>query len=157
MKNKNKFELSHVVLYAKGWYQKTDDIFRDLRFALTLDDYSGEFFKDKEIIYKLLSECEKLDGYRFKLSTIYNKIQPRNTAMYGYNHNLDQNIYGVYENIHENVYDFNLAILYYIISELRFIDKDSWNTVKPIYGKGLSKPKDITNKQVDEMFKVKDK
>ena len=36
----NIFKLSHVVLYAKGWYQKSDDIWKDLKKILNLDDYS---------------------------------------------------------------------------------------------------------------------
>lgn len=151
-----KFELSHVVLYTKKWYHATDDIFRDLRFALTIDGYSGEYFKDLDIIYKLLSECEKLDGHKFKMSTLYNNIQPYNTFMFGYTHNQTPEYVRNTNNIedYQNDYDFNLAILYYIISSLRFIDTNSWIHVHPIYGKGLSKPHRIKTEDVNEMFKT---
>ena len=36
-----KFKLSHTILYAKGWYLKTDDIWGDLERVLLLDDYSA--------------------------------------------------------------------------------------------------------------------
>jgi hypothetical protein len=36
----SKFELTNVVLYAKGWYLKSDDIWEDLKNILKLDNYT---------------------------------------------------------------------------------------------------------------------
>ena len=35
-----KFKLTNVVLYAKGWYKKSDDIWEDLKKILELDNYT---------------------------------------------------------------------------------------------------------------------
>lgn len=35
----NKFKLANVVLYAKGWYLRTNDIWADLTKILELDGY----------------------------------------------------------------------------------------------------------------------
>jgi len=34
MELKTQFYLSHVALYAKGWYKKTENIFEDLKHIL---------------------------------------------------------------------------------------------------------------------------
>jgi hypothetical protein len=40
MIDNTKFKLTHVVLYAKGWYNSSDDIYADLKEILKLDDYT---------------------------------------------------------------------------------------------------------------------
>lgn len=156
---KGKFTLQHVVLYAKGWYHHTDDIYRDLRFALTLDDYSGEFFSDKDIIRKLLYECENLsDDNRFKLGQIYMEIQPDRTLMHGYLHDQIPKYIRNDRFNYDEPYDFNKAILMYILSSLRFIKSgEQWDAIAPVYGQGLGKPYKIKKHRVDEMFnKIKE-
>lgn len=149
---KKKFDLSHVVLYAKGWYHKTDDIFRDLRFALTLDDYSGEFFSKKDIVRKLLRDCSELSSNVFSMDQIYCGIQKNQTHMKGYVHNESPKY--VLEKYDKELdeYDMDIAIVKYLIGELKFIKKEEWKAAKPIYGKGLGKPYHIKKPRVEEMF-----
>lgn len=147
-----KFKLSHVVLYAKGWYHQTDDIWRDLRFALTLDDYSGEFFSKKDIVRKLLRDCSELSSNAFSMDQIYCGIQKNQTHMKGYIHK-ESPAYIVENNDKElDEYDMDVAIVKYLIAELRFIKSDEWEAAKPIYGKGLGKPYNIKKSRVEEMF-----
>lgn len=147
----NKFRLCHVVLYAKGWYHKTDDIFRDLRFALNLDGYSGDHFSNDDIVYMLLSECDQIKKTSFKTSEIYFKIRPRETYLYGYIHNQSPDYFKRPTEYKD--YDFNLAIIYYILSKLRFLNKSEWVIdVGPIYGKGLGKPYRIKKSEIEEIF-----
>jgi hypothetical protein len=151
-----KFKLSHIVLYAKGWYHQTDDIFRDLRFALTLDDYSGEFFSDKDIVRKLLQDCGEIDKTHFTMDQIYCGIQKNKTFMSGYVHK-DSPIY-VTENYKDkpilNEYDMDIAIVMYLLSGLKFLNNDEWEQTKPIYGKGLGKPYHLKATKVKEHFDV---
>lgn len=35
------FELQHVALYAKGWYRRTEDFYKDLALMLEMDGYPG--------------------------------------------------------------------------------------------------------------------
>lgn len=149
---KNKFDLTHVVLYAKGWYHKTDDIWRDLRFALTLDDYMSEFFSKKDIVRKLLIECSKLNSNAFSMAQIYCGIQKNQTHMKGYVHK-ESPVYVLENNDKEpDEYDMDIAIIKYLIGELAFIKKEEWEPTKPTYGKGLGKPYKIKKPRVEKMF-----
>jgi len=47
----NKFKLTNVVLYAKGWYLRTNDIWADLTKILELDGYSPQ---NKWDIYNII-------------------------------------------------------------------------------------------------------
>ena len=38
---KEPFRLQHVALYAKGWYKRTDDLYKDLGLMLEKDGYPG--------------------------------------------------------------------------------------------------------------------
>jgi hypothetical protein len=59
MEQKNVFELSHVVLWLKGWYDHTEDKWKDLATMLNLDGHPG--YKSKEDITRCLvyyyNEC----------------------------------------------------------------------------------------------------
>lgn len=151
-----KFKLSHVALYAKGWYHATDNIWRDLRFALTLDGYSGEFFKNKDIVRKLLQECSELNKTVFTMDQIYIGIQKLETFKYGYIHkdspsycfiNMQQKDI---DNLPE--YDNDMAFVKYLISNIRFLTNNEWEVVKPKYGNKLGKPYCINKKDVEDLF-----
>ena len=53
------FPLTNVVLYAKGWYKTTDNIWEDLKKILELDDYTP--FSNNDIYSILISSFEKFD------------------------------------------------------------------------------------------------
>ena len=151
---KKKFNLSNVVLYAKGWYHKTDDVFRDLRFALTLDGYSGEFFTEKDIVRKLLQDCGELSSNVFSMDQIYCGIQKNQTHMKGYVHK-DSPVYVTETHKDKpilNEYDVDIAIVKYLLAGLQSLKKEEWEPAKPTYGKGLGKPYNIKKTKVEEMF-----
>ena len=52
MEQKNVFELSHVVLWLKGWYDHTEDKWKDLATMLNLDGHPG--YKSKGDITRCL-------------------------------------------------------------------------------------------------------
>ena len=56
----NKLKLSHTILYAKGWYEWSDDIIKDLTKTLEADGYS--VFTPWDIRNILLSTIDKLDN-----------------------------------------------------------------------------------------------
>jgi hypothetical protein len=149
----SKIKLSHVVLYAKGWYHGTDNIIRDLQFALTLDGYSGEFFKKRDLANKLVESCSALSSEitHFKTTQILNGIRPELSYLVGYYHNSSPD-WCTRDEWRKGDYDYDLAIIHYCLSGLRFLDKERWNSTKPIYGKGLGKPYRIKKKDVEEMF-----
>lgn len=65
-KMKNQFYLAHVVLYAKRWYNWTEDFYGDLSRMLELDGYPGYYKHDRDGIARQLKYayekwCEFLD------------------------------------------------------------------------------------------------
>ena len=58
-KMKEQFYLAHVVLYAKRWYEWTEDIYNDLSKMLALDGYTGYSKYEREGIARRL-----LNAYR---------------------------------------------------------------------------------------------
>lgn len=148
-----KITLSHTVLYAKGWYHSTDDIVRDLKFALSLDDYSGEFFKKGDIANMLIRQCSKLSDkiHHFQTTEILNGIRPEFSWKTGYYHNSSPDWF-TRDEWRKGDYDYDLAIIHYCLSGLRFLEKDYWNKVRPAYGKGLGKPYRIKKEQIKEFF-----
>jgi hypothetical protein len=149
----SKIKLSHVVLYAKGWYHSTDNIVRDLQFALTLDGYSGEFFNKGNLANILVESCSALSNeiFHFKTTEILNGIRPEFSYKTGYYHNSSPD-WCTRDEWRKGDYDYDLAIINYCLSGLRFLDKERWNPIKPTYGKGLGKPYRIKKKDVEEMF-----
>ena len=56
-----KIDLMHVVLYAKYWYQRTDNVYDDLRLMMKLDGYYYLNY-EKDIFNKLLIFYSRLVG-----------------------------------------------------------------------------------------------
>jgi len=141
------------MLYAKGWYKSTDDIIRDLQFSLTLDGFSGELFSKGDIANFLIEKCSKLSGecFHFEITQVLNGIRPEYTWKTGYYHNESPNIF-TKDEWRECDYDYDLAIIKYCLSGLRFLETEKWIPVKPTYGKGLGKPYKIKSSQIEEMF-----
>lgn len=134
----NKFKLGHVVLYAKDWYQKSDDIWADLKQMLIYDDYTP--FTNNDIFNIITARIDDVDlGNQFKLSSIFSGIHPRECWYYGY------------ECTKEN-YDVQLAFLHYILSVLKYLSKDQYEFKIPKYDKTTPRPKDIELKTVIKFF-----
>lgn len=123
-------QLGHTVLYAKGWYRKSDNRYDDLRATLGADGYSTEFFTDKDIVRCLLYMFEKckFDSASCELSNF---------------------VMSVIGDSEEETYD---KIIVQILSKFRFLGKNDWNHGAPDYNKVLPLSGDQTLDGVREMF-----
>jgi hypothetical protein len=143
-----KFKLTNVVLYAKGWYLQTDDIWDDLKKILVLDDYTP--FNKMDIYSIILNAVQESNIYRWtELTQILNGVHPANCWKYGYYVKENESWAGKDVKIHD--YDLPTAFIYYVLSNLRFIGNKYWTPKMPRvtkYPKGV----DITIKKLYEHF-----
>lgn len=146
-----KFKLTNVVLYAKGWYKKTDNIWEDLRKILELDDYTP--FDKMDVYSIILSRFQESNIYRItELKEVLNGIHPNNCWKYGYYTKESEQWAGKGAKIHE--YDMPTAFVYYVLSSLRFIDNKFWNPQMPKVTK-YPKADHITIRSLYEHFNKK--
>lgn len=131
------FTLSHVCLYAKGWYVKTNDIFEDLKKFLQLDDYSP--FDKSDVLSILIHRYE--DIVDIDLLGFLSDIHKDNCWKIGYPNNLE--------------YDYYTAIIYKILSDIRFLESKYVKWKCPKYSKQNPRPKNIELKTVIERFNHK--
>ena len=145
----NKFKLTNLVLYAKGWYLKTDDIWVDLIKILELDDYTPF---DKMDVYNIITGAvQNSNIYRWtELREVLDGIHPKNCWKHGYyvkdNHGWSNKPINELPD-----YDMPTAFIYYVISNLRFMENTRWNVKFPKYSK-YPKPKHITINQLYSVF-----
>lgn len=141
-----KFKLQHVVLYAKNWYHKSDNLIEDLKKCLTGDNYSGEFFTKNDVLRVIVNQFEKLPYNQDRgLIAILNETKPQNCWKYGYytkQHPVNFNPNDLPE------YDFDTACLYYILSVLRFMDSKEWIPCVPNFDKVLPRASHITDENL---------
>lgn len=130
----NKFTLSHVVLYAKGWYQESNDVWEDLKKVLELDNYTP--FTENDILFIIISNFQ--DAY----------LGNSNNCLFNVIAGIENNMI-IYEN------NYRLALINYIITSLRFTESKYYTTVVPKYSKELRRPKHITVKSVIDCFNIK--
>lgn len=78
-----KFKLTNVVLYAKGWYKQSNDIWEDLKKILELDDYTP--FTKMDVYSIILTAFQNSNIYRItELKEVLNGIHPLNCWKVGY-------------------------------------------------------------------------
>jgi hypothetical protein len=146
----NMFRLTNVVLYAKGWYKKTDDVWQDLIKILELDNYTPY---DKMDVYSIIiSAFQNSNIYRItEIKEVLNGIHPNNCWKYGYYVKANSQ-WSNGKTINELPdYDMPTAFIYYVLSNLRFIDNNQWNPKLPKYKK-YPKSKDITISKLYDLF-----
>ena len=148
MKTK-KFKLSHVVLYAKGWYLRTEDKWEDLKKILELDGYTP--FSNGHVYSILVRAFGGFDFRATELSEILIGIHPYECWKYGY---YTKNCTWLASHETLPTYKMEDAILHYILSTLQELNDNRWNKVIPKY-KLYPKPYDIELKQVINVFKNK--
>lgn len=145
-----KINLTHVVLYSKGFYHYSDSIWEDMKKCLSLDNYNGEYMSNNDILYVII---ENLDILRFKskVSTInlLSGIHPSNTDKFGYitNSSLFKKEGVVYPD-----YNYEEAILKYCLSVFRYLKKDEWDLGRPDFDNCLPKCNRISMEDVENMF-----
>ena len=124
-----KFELTNVVLYAKGWYLHSDDVWEDLKKILNLDDYTP--YTRGDVYSILVNAVQESKIYRWTdLREVLNGIHPSNCWKFGYyvkeNHNWSNQPKEELPN-----YELETAFVFYLLSNLRFIDSKNWNPQMP--------------------------
>ena len=113
------FKLSHVVLYAKGWYVESDDIWSDLKQMLEYDNYTPFSNRDVFRIITNMFGKSNLDSNCNNLLETLIGIQPAECWKYGYE-------------CTKETYDMSTAVMYYILSSIRFID-DKYRALKILW------------------------
>ncbi len=149
----NKFKLTNLVLYAKGWYLKSDDIWQDLIKILELDNYTP--FDKLDVYSIIISAVQESKLYRWtELKEVLNGIHPLNCWKYGYYTN--SNCDWIKESKTFPEYDMPTAFIYYTLSNLRFIDNTQWNPQMPKYKKYPKSEKITINKLYNHFGKKKE-
>lgn len=128
-----KFLLTHTILYAKGWYAKSNDVFVDLKNILKLDNYTP--FTDIDVYRILLSSLEEFIHPNLgwvKVSSILYGIHPIVCWKYGYYvEGTDMDF--VPKNKKLEQYDMQKAFVYYLLNNLRYLEKEYWNVKIPAW------------------------
>jgi len=152
---KKQFKLSHLALYAKGWYKKTDDIWADLLKILELDNYTPFTKNDVFIIILGCFDRAEFDSNCNELRKVLEGIHPSNCWKVGYYTKGTSWFKGTQEEKDSlPEYDMPTAFIYYVISSLRFIESNNWILVTPKYTK-YPKARHITTKAVIDAFNKK--
>lgn len=149
MQIKDKFKLSHVALYAKGFYKRTDNVFEDLLEILKLDDYTP--FDKRDVTIILMNGYQKC--FDVDLINFISDIQDGNTWKVGY---ITKNS-PFYKNAVIKEYDMLEACVYKILSDVRFLTKDQFLVKFPKYSKKNPRPETIEIKKLYEFFVEKQK
>jgi len=148
MKIKNKFPLSHVTLYSKGWYNHSENIIFDLIKILELDNYSP--FDQRDVVSIIMHRYE--ESFDIDMVNFINDIHPFNCWKVGYYTNR-------YEWVkdHQTLpeYDIYTAIIYKILSDIRFLTNTEWEIKLPKYSKENKRPENITIPRLIELSLLK--
>lgn len=143
----NKFKLTHVALYAKGWYKQTDNVWEDLIGILKLDDYTPF---DRSDVYSIIINSFQNSNLS-SLREVLMGITPDNC--WKVNYYTKGNVEWLKEKSKENLpeYEMETAFIYYVLSNLRFIDNTQWEIGLPKYTE-YPKARHITIKKVYDTF-----
>lgn len=140
------FPLTNLVLYAKGWYEKTDDIWDDLKKILELDNYSP--FTKGDVYSIILARFSEFECRQSELREVLLGIHPFECWKSGY---YTKNSTWVKDSEKLPEYDMPTAFIKYVLSSLMMIDNTQWNPQTPKYTK-FPRPAHITINRVYEMF-----
>lgn len=145
------FQLAHLVLYAKGWYKKTDDIWEDLKKILVLDDYTPFTKNDVYIVILGCFSRAEFDYRANDLRPVLEGIHPAECWKFGY-YTKGCTWVKNSENLPE--YDMQTAFIYYVLSKLKFLEMKYYKFAVPKY-KLYPKNPNIPLKNVIERFNRK--
>ena len=147
---KNIFTLSHVVLYAKGYYNKSGDIYTDLKQILQYDDYSP--FTNNDVFGIISHRFQESGIYRITdLTEVLNGISPYNCWKYGYV--VEESKQWFDKDAIVQKYDIQTAFIYYVLSSLSTLSNENWIKKVPKYSKITPRPKNIELKTIIKNFK----
>lgn len=150
----DKFNLKHVVLYAKNWY-KRDNIWKDLQILLDADGYNTMWRKEphiSDIVRLIISQCMRLEVCWIDTYEFFDGIKDSNVWKNGYYTNTNCGII-VEDKAKYPDYNIDEAAVRYCLSNL-------CSTEIAAFTEGLCKPNfdlipkvsSITDKKVEEVF-----
>jgi len=156
-----KFGLQHTVLYAKGWYKRSNNFWKDIMKCLEADGYLGTFEGESEqsikhrAVYIILNQFSRIKGKENikSLAYFFDQIKPHNCWKYSNYWTKQFNFMHSKEEIEKlPEYDIDEAAIKYVLSILLSLNKDEWNPIPPDYKKVLPRKNGIKNKQIEECF-----
>lgn len=121
----DRLSISHTILYAKDWYEQRD-LFSDMQKVLTADGHYVESISD--CLYVLLNALDKWNPRFITPSNLVASCNPGNTWKYGY---LTKKSQTPMKTKTQVKYDYFTAVLLYILSKLRYLDKDQFVFTEP--------------------------
>jgi len=148
------FNLKHVMLYAKHWYKRSDNIWDDLKKCLTADGFYGEVMTKYDVAYLLLNAYDKLPFYgNERLVTFVEGIAKENCWKHGY-YTTDHKWVKLKENEVFPEYDYHESIVRYVLSFMVQIapDKEGITLCEPDFENVLPPNNHVTKEKVKEMF-----
>lgn len=145
------FNLNHTVLYAKGWYKRSESIWEDMQKLLEADGYTmWETTPDKVRITNLLvMQAERLKIRAFSLSHFYEGIQDSQIWKRGYY--TKTNPGGTLSKEVKPDYDYHEAVLRYCLSVFGDLNRDHWKVERPDFTI-LPKNSDVEEEKVIAIF-----
>ncbi len=153
------FKLNHVILYSKNWYEKSYNVWEDLKKCLSADDYSGELFSKADVVSLLLSNFQKIkDQNCTTLLAFVNGISINECWKYGY---YTKDHTWVKKEDLETLpeYDYREAVVKYVLSSIQHMTKEDLGIEKlsaPDYVNCLPRPNHINDERIEHFFgKVK--
>lgn len=143
------FPLTHLVLYSKGWYKHSDNIWDDLKIILEMDGYTP--FTKGDVYNIILNNFDKFDSRESELRQVITGIHPSECWKHGYYTNQYYSPLEETKNLPN--YDMPEALIRYVISSLFGIDNNQWCAKLPdyIHHKEL-RPNHITIKKLYNVF-----
>ena len=147
-----KTPLNHFILYCKGWYNRTENIFEDLKKILVLDDYTP--FSNNDVLSIIINQYERDFKDNLRLVNLLSDIDPKNSWKISYYTKGNADWLKPEDRDILPEYDYYTAILYKIMSEYRFKELKT-ELSPPKYSKTNPRPKNIKLQKVIEMFNTK--
>ena len=145
------FPYNDIVLFAKGWYERTDDVFADIKACLEEDNRSSVWdnMSKHDICHHMMNCLDKIYEYLDDNDKRNNVWLCKHSAfLEQIRHRMD-----FYEMSYEE------AIVYTVLSVLCGMTKDQIELKKPVYGKGRRRiggllgtvPKSMTYREMNRM------
>jgi len=118
-----KFRLTNVALYAKGWYEKTDDMYADLKKILALDGYTP--FVDNDVYRIIIYAYQDFvtQNTNFRLSVFLDDISQHSCWKHGYF--TEGSGWGKKDEILPK-YNMQTAVIKKILSDCVSMDNECW-------------------------------
>lgn len=147
----SKFTLVHTVLYAKGWYKKTD-FWEDIKKCLTADDYSGEYFTNGDCVNVIMGQFQRLvfKEYRASLLNVIRGIQDNEIWKCGYY--TTTNCPWIKKDKPTEQYELNKAIVMYCLSQFSSMERSEFPDCYPDFDNCLPIRPGIDMSKVEEVF-----